>query len=79
MSGEGAGVNEDLQTEGAFLWFLVVLSLLVPVQVPLSLEYLPTVTEQLLLGLHLPVGLVDLLVLREVTMSLETFTTYITL
>lgn len=71
VSGQAGTVDEDVSTEVAFLGLLVVLTFLVPVEVALGLEHLPAVAEELLLGLHRPVLLMDPFVLREVAVTLE--------
>jgi len=68
-------VDENFETECAFLWLLVVFSLLVPVQVSLCLEHFSAMAEELFLWLHLPVGFMDFLMFREIAVPLEPFST----
>lgn len=68
-------VDENFETECAFLWLLVVFSLLVPVQVSLCLEHFSTMAEELFLWLDLPVWFVNFLMFREIAMPLEPFST----
>jgi len=68
-------VDENFETECAFLWLLVVFSLLVPVQVSLGLEHFTAMAEELFLWLHLSVWFVNFLMFREITMPLEPFST----
>ena len=68
-------VDENFETECAFLWLFVVLSLLVPVQVSLCLEHFTTVAEEFFLRLDLPVGFMNFLMFREIAVPLEPFST----
>ena len=68
-------VDENFETECAFLWLLVMLSFLVPVQVSLGLEHFSTMAEEFFLWLHLPVGFMNFLMFREIAMPLEPFST----
>jgi len=75
VPGQRRTVHENFETECAFLWLLVVFSLLVPVQVSLCLEHFSAMAEEFFLWLDLPVWFVNFLMFREIAMPLEPFST----
>ena len=77
MPGQAGAVNKYFTAEGAFLWNVVVLTLLVPIEVALSWKDFPAMAEQLLRRLNRPHFKVDSFVFGQVAVTLECFATHV--